>query len=323
MARSPSRRSTNRRPDCTGTTRPIAAMRTAATPGAAMSSSSKSIRDTFEVTPINVTAVAEIGKAIHPMMAIGQIEGGTAQGIGYALTEEVVMSDGRMANAQLTNYIIPTTARSPPMDIGILERPVPAWTVRREGRRRNADRRSRAGRDQRAPSLRLRCSRDSGDAGEDCSCRDMKFTLNGKAQFGVDVHSDEAAARCAARGLWPDRHQGRLRRRRVRRLHGADRRRAGEFVPRPGRARRQARASRRSKGCGGTPCAAARVRRARRRAVRHLHAGHDPRGRRARSGGFAATRSRPAWPGTSAAAPAIRLSSVQSRRASAYARVRR
>jgi CO/xanthine dehydrogenase Mo-binding subunit len=78
---------------------------------------------TFEVTPLNVTAVAEIGKAIHPMMAIGQIEGGTAQGIGYALTEEVVMRDGRMANAQLTNYIIPTPMDAAPMDVGILERP--------------------------------------------------------------------------------------------------------------------------------------------------------------------------------------------------------
>jgi CO/xanthine dehydrogenase Mo-binding subunit len=78
---------------------------------------------TFEVTPINVTAVAEIGKAIHPMMAIGQVEGGTAQGIGWALTEEVVMKDGRMANAQLTNYIIPTPLDAAPMDVGLLERP--------------------------------------------------------------------------------------------------------------------------------------------------------------------------------------------------------
>jgi CO/xanthine dehydrogenase Mo-binding subunit len=78
---------------------------------------------TFEVTPLHVTAVAEIGKAIHPMMAVGQIEGGTAQGLGYALTEEVVMKDGRMANAQLTNYIIPTPLDAAPMDVGILERP--------------------------------------------------------------------------------------------------------------------------------------------------------------------------------------------------------
>lgn len=79
--------------------------------------------DTCEVRPLHVTAVAEIGKAIHPMMAEGQIEGGTAQGVGYALIEEVVMRDGRMANAQLTNYIIPTALDAPPIDVVILERP--------------------------------------------------------------------------------------------------------------------------------------------------------------------------------------------------------
>ena len=78
---------------------------------------------TFEVRPLNVTAVAEIGKAIHPMMAEGQIEGGTAQGLGYALIEEVVMRDGRMANAQLTNYIIPTPLDAAPMKVVMLERP--------------------------------------------------------------------------------------------------------------------------------------------------------------------------------------------------------
>ncbi|MEO8682849.1 MAG: molybdopterin cofactor-binding domain-containing protein, partial [Vicinamibacterales bacterium] len=79
--------------------------------------------DTCEVRPLLVTAVAEIGKAIHPMMAEGQIEGGTAQGIGYALIEEVVMRDGRMANSTLTNYIIPTPLDAAPMDVAILERP--------------------------------------------------------------------------------------------------------------------------------------------------------------------------------------------------------
>jgi CO/xanthine dehydrogenase Mo-binding subunit len=79
--------------------------------------------DTWEVTPRRVTAVVEVGKAIHPMMVRGQVEGGTAQGLGYALLEEVVMRDGQMANAQLTNYIIPTPADTPPIDVVILERP--------------------------------------------------------------------------------------------------------------------------------------------------------------------------------------------------------
>jgi CO/xanthine dehydrogenase Mo-binding subunit len=80
-------------------------------------------RDTWQVTPFAFTTVHEIGKAIHPMMAMGQIEGGSAQGLGYARLEEVVMRDGRMANAQLTNYIIPTTLDTPPMDVVILENP--------------------------------------------------------------------------------------------------------------------------------------------------------------------------------------------------------
>ncbi|MGE0863191.1 MAG: xanthine dehydrogenase family protein molybdopterin-binding subunit [Vicinamibacterales bacterium] len=78
---------------------------------------------TFEVTPTRVTAVAEIGKAIHPVMAEGQIQGGTAQGLGWALLEEVVMRDGRMANSQLTNYIIPTPMDAPPIEVALLERP--------------------------------------------------------------------------------------------------------------------------------------------------------------------------------------------------------
>jgi len=82
-------------------------------------------RDTYEVKPIALTSVHEIGRAIHPILALGQIEGGTAQGIGWALLEDVVMRDGRMANAQLTNYIIPTTLDTPPMDVVILENPYP------------------------------------------------------------------------------------------------------------------------------------------------------------------------------------------------------
>ncbi|HMA18721.1 MAG TPA: xanthine dehydrogenase family protein molybdopterin-binding subunit, partial [Thermoanaerobaculia bacterium] len=78
---------------------------------------------TFEIRPTRVTAVQEIGKAIHPILAAGQIEGGTAQGLGYALLEEVAMRDGRMANAQLTNYIVPTTLDTPEIDVTILENP--------------------------------------------------------------------------------------------------------------------------------------------------------------------------------------------------------
>jgi len=74
-------------------------------------------RDTWQARPTAFTTVHEIGKAIHPLLAAGQIEGGSVQGLGWALLEEVTMRDGRMANAQLTNYIIPTTLDTPPMRI--------------------------------------------------------------------------------------------------------------------------------------------------------------------------------------------------------------
>jgi CO/xanthine dehydrogenase Mo-binding subunit len=78
---------------------------------------------TCEVRPLKVTAVAEIGRVVHPILAAGQVEGGTAQGLGFALLEEVVMRDGHMANAQLTNYMVPTSVDTPPIDTVILENP--------------------------------------------------------------------------------------------------------------------------------------------------------------------------------------------------------
>jgi CO/xanthine dehydrogenase Mo-binding subunit len=80
-------------------------------------------RVTYEVRPTRATAVVEIGRAVNPLMVAGQVEGGTAQGLGFALLEEVVMREGRMANAQLTNYTIPTTLDTPPIDVTILESP--------------------------------------------------------------------------------------------------------------------------------------------------------------------------------------------------------
>ncbi len=79
--------------------------------------------DTYEARLTKFTAVVEIGKAIHPILAAGQVEGGAAQGIGYALLEEVILREGRMANASMTNYIIPTTIDTPPIESVILERP--------------------------------------------------------------------------------------------------------------------------------------------------------------------------------------------------------
>ena len=76
---------------------------------------------TYEARVSKFTAVQEFGRPIHPAMARGQIEGGSAQGLGWALIEHVAMRDGVMANASLTNYTIPTTLDTPPMDIVMLE----------------------------------------------------------------------------------------------------------------------------------------------------------------------------------------------------------
>ncbi|HEU0079455.1 MAG TPA: molybdopterin cofactor-binding domain-containing protein, partial [Longimicrobiaceae bacterium] len=78
---------------------------------------------TYEARPLRMTIVHEIGKAIHPGMVVGQIEGGTAQGVGWALNENVVMQGGGMANPTLTNYTIPTTLDTPRMDVVVLENP--------------------------------------------------------------------------------------------------------------------------------------------------------------------------------------------------------
>jgi CO/xanthine dehydrogenase Mo-binding subunit len=77
---------------------------------------------TLETRVLDFTAVQEIGDAVHPVIVQGQIEGGVAQGIGYALYEDVLWNErGVMANDRLTNYIIPTSADLGFMHVVLLE----------------------------------------------------------------------------------------------------------------------------------------------------------------------------------------------------------
>jgi CO/xanthine dehydrogenase Mo-binding subunit len=78
---------------------------------------------TYGVTIDDFVALQEIGKVLHPILAAGQIEGGVAQGIGYALYEKVVWKDGRMINNQMTNYIMPTAEDVPPIRVFFEEVP--------------------------------------------------------------------------------------------------------------------------------------------------------------------------------------------------------
>jgi CO/xanthine dehydrogenase Mo-binding subunit len=72
---------------------------------------------TYEAHVDDFVALQEVGRVINPVLAAGQIEGGVAQAIGFTLFENVVWQNGRMANNQMTNYIIPTPADIPPIRV--------------------------------------------------------------------------------------------------------------------------------------------------------------------------------------------------------------
>ncbi|MEA2203261.1 MAG: hypothetical protein QOE77_37 [Blastocatellia bacterium] len=78
---------------------------------------------TYEAHVDDFVALQEVGKVINPILAAGQIEGGVAQAIGYTLFENVVWQNGRMANGQMTNYIMPTAADVPPIRVFFEENP--------------------------------------------------------------------------------------------------------------------------------------------------------------------------------------------------------
>jgi CO/xanthine dehydrogenase Mo-binding subunit len=72
---------------------------------------------TYSVTVDDFVALQEVGKVLNPVLAAGQITGGVAQGIGFALYEKVVWQNGRMINNQMTNYIMPTSVDLPPIRV--------------------------------------------------------------------------------------------------------------------------------------------------------------------------------------------------------------
>jgi CO/xanthine dehydrogenase Mo-binding subunit len=72
-----------------------------------------------------VGTAQDVGKALNPQAVYGQIEGGTAQGIGLALMEEIQTQDGLITNASFTDYLIPTTLDMPPVVAELIEDPEP------------------------------------------------------------------------------------------------------------------------------------------------------------------------------------------------------
>ena len=77
--------------------------------------------DTGYVDVQKVTASHDVGTAVNPALVLGQIYGGILMGQGYATTEEVEVSKGKVRNQNFENYIIPTAADMPEMDVNIFE----------------------------------------------------------------------------------------------------------------------------------------------------------------------------------------------------------
>ena len=91
-------------------------------------------RETVE----RVVSFPEVGKVINRLGLEGQCEGGIAQGIGYALMEQVVSIQGRIINDDLTRYPIPTAADVPPVEIIPIEVPEATGPYGAKGAAENA-----------------------------------------------------------------------------------------------------------------------------------------------------------------------------------------
>jgi xanthine dehydrogenase D subunit len=73
------------------------------------------------VRVVELATAQDVGKALNPQAVEGQIEGGSAQGLGLALLEEIQMRDGKVLNASFTDYLLPTILDMPPVKVDVLE----------------------------------------------------------------------------------------------------------------------------------------------------------------------------------------------------------
>jgi CO/xanthine dehydrogenase Mo-binding subunit len=77
------------------------------------------------VRVVDVASAQDVGKALNPQSVHGQVEGGTAQGLGLALMEEIQLREGVIKNASFTDYLIPTILDMPPVTSELVEEPEP------------------------------------------------------------------------------------------------------------------------------------------------------------------------------------------------------
>ncbi|WP_369249865.1 xanthine dehydrogenase subunit D [Streptomyces sp. R41] len=77
------------------------------------------------VKVVQLDCAQDVGKAINPDAVVGQIHGGSTQGLGLAVMEEIKVKDGKIRNPSFTDYLIPTILDTPPMTVDVIERADP------------------------------------------------------------------------------------------------------------------------------------------------------------------------------------------------------
>ena len=73
------------------------------------------------VKVVELAAAQDVGKALNPLSVVGQIQGGSTQGLGLAVMEEIITRDGKVRNPSFTDYLIPTILDTPPQPVEIME----------------------------------------------------------------------------------------------------------------------------------------------------------------------------------------------------------
>jgi CO/xanthine dehydrogenase Mo-binding subunit len=71
--------------------------------------------ETGQVRVLDLVIAQDVGFAVNPLYVEGQMQGGAVQGVGYALTEEILFESGQMLNPNLALYKLPTTLEAPPV----------------------------------------------------------------------------------------------------------------------------------------------------------------------------------------------------------------
>ena len=75
------------------------------------------------VRVVKIDTVQDVGKALNPQAIVGQLEGGIAQGVGFAIMEELILDDGVILNPNFTDYLIPTILDAPDVESRLIEEP--------------------------------------------------------------------------------------------------------------------------------------------------------------------------------------------------------